>query len=298
MIVSNINRSGLTVEMVENFLTRCPPPRITPKSIEDTCNHYCLYQPVPIIAKAAILLESQVLSIIPNCSICEVDANDLKKICNYHLCDGKNISTISPEVKKPETTVKYLLTNNCTICNIDDPELRKRMCFNSKCRGFTSEKNGKDVGYSASVVEGFLANTNCDAIISSCVDELDEDTKNKIIEFRCLPGATPAGIAYFLEYTVGVVEEVLAPITAVSCLAVFFIKPDKALLLKLVLQEVVLLSKLKVPMTQNVIGTLSSIFFISLSLDCKDHFKSQYNFFSRIFVRVFCRDIQLYWICK
>ena len=38
-------------------------------------------------------------------------------------------------------------------------------------------------------------------------------------------------------------------------------------------------------MTQNVIGTLSSIFFITL--DCKDHFKSEYNFFSRIFVTVY-----------
>lgn len=231
MIVGNVNRSGLTVEMVENFLTRCPPPRITPKSIEDTCNHYCLYQPIASIAKTAILLESQVLQIIPNCSICEVDANDLKKICNYHLCDGKNVSVISPEVKKPETTVKFLLTNNCTICNIEDPALKKRICFNWKCRGFTNENNGEDVGFSALVVDGFLTNTNCDTIISSCVDEISQETKDKIIEFRCLTNA--AGIAYFLGYRVEVVEEVLAPITAVSCLAVFALNlHDEALIHK------------------------------------------------------------------
>ena len=32
--------------------------------------------------------------------------------------------------------------------------------------------------------------------------------------------------------------------------------------------------------------------------NCKEHLKSQYNFFGRIFVTVFFIDIQLYWICK
>lgn len=216
VIVQNVNRTGLTEAMVENFLTRCPPPRITPKSIEDTCNYYCLYQPVSSIATSVILLESQVNDIIENnCSLCAVDASELKKICNLHLCDGKNVTTISEEVKIPASTIKSLLTVNCTICNIEDPVLRKRMCFNSKCRGFSDASNADDVGLSQSVVEGFLALTNCDEIVASCLDETPQEAKDKMFELSCI--FVPVNrIAYFMGYTEAVVQQVIAAATAVS----------------------------------------------------------------------------------
>ena len=59
-IIAQTNNTDLTTDMVENFLTRCPDPEITPKSIEDTCQLYCWYVEVSQIAKNVILKESQV----------------------------------------------------------------------------------------------------------------------------------------------------------------------------------------------------------------------------------------------
>ena len=59
-IITQTNNTDLTTDMVENFLTRCPDPEITPKSIEDTCRLYCSYMEVSEIAKTVILKESQI----------------------------------------------------------------------------------------------------------------------------------------------------------------------------------------------------------------------------------------------
>jgi hypothetical protein len=54
------NYSTLTTDMVDNFLTRCPDPEITPTGIENTCYLYCLNEPVTAIANTVVLKESQV----------------------------------------------------------------------------------------------------------------------------------------------------------------------------------------------------------------------------------------------
>ena len=58
-----ILRTGIpdiTTEMVSNFLTRCPEPKITPKAKENTCFLYCMRYGIPQIAKIVVLKESQV----------------------------------------------------------------------------------------------------------------------------------------------------------------------------------------------------------------------------------------------
>ena len=52
--------SQLTTEMVDNFLTRCPDPEVTPLAIQNTCYLYCLNEPSSTIAVSVVLKESQV----------------------------------------------------------------------------------------------------------------------------------------------------------------------------------------------------------------------------------------------
>ena len=50
----------ITTEMVNNFLTRCPEPKITPKARENTCLLDCKRYRISRIAEIVVLKESQV----------------------------------------------------------------------------------------------------------------------------------------------------------------------------------------------------------------------------------------------
>ena len=59
-IIGQMNGTTIDASMVTNFLTRCPEPKITPKSRETTCYLYCLNEPVEKIATTAALKPEQV----------------------------------------------------------------------------------------------------------------------------------------------------------------------------------------------------------------------------------------------
>ena len=58
--VANYTGQNLTIDMVDNFLTRCPDPEVTPAREDNTCYLYCLNEPVSTIATTVLLKESQV----------------------------------------------------------------------------------------------------------------------------------------------------------------------------------------------------------------------------------------------
>ena len=178
-----VNRTGLTEDMVPNFLGRCPPPQITPKSIVDTCHLYCLYQPVSQIAKTVVLLERQVIKIQKTCPICSVSQTELKKICKLHYCQGKNATTIEKEVELPLPTVESLITKNCSGCQIDDPALKKTICDNYKCRGHPVKKLAKDYVISEAAVNGVLP--ECNTLSPDCLAIITANEKDKILQMDC-----------------------------------------------------------------------------------------------------------------
>ena len=59
-IIARTGNPDVTTEMVNNFLTRCPDPEITPKAKEYTCVLYCLRFGISQIAEIVVLKESQV----------------------------------------------------------------------------------------------------------------------------------------------------------------------------------------------------------------------------------------------
>ena len=192
--------------MIPHFLGRCPPPQITPKSIIDTCHLYCLYQPVSKIAKTVVLLESQVIQIQQTCPICTVSDVELKKICNLHFCEGQNSTTVEKNLEIPLPTVKFVIANNCSGCQIDDPVLKKAICIKSKCRGHSIEKIATAVALSTTAVSGVLS--QCNTIVPSCLNAIPESDKTKIFQLDCY--SVPAmSIPFIVDLTLQVVMEYL-----------------------------------------------------------------------------------------
>ena len=180
--------------MVPNFLGRCPPPKITPKKRGDACDLYCLYQSVESIAKKVILLQDQVLGIIPTCPICSVDTADLKKICKLHYCDLDNATTIEKEVKKPLPTINYIIANNCSNkCIIDDADTKKLICDDYKCKGKTAAKIAKSLALPESSVSEVFP--ECSKYVSTCVIGAIE--RGQIMSGRCFWMATAASMVAF-----------------------------------------------------------------------------------------------------
>lgn len=201
--------------MVPNFLGRCPPPKITPKSIIDTCELYCLYQPVSKIAKTVVLLESQVEHILKTCPICSVTETKLKQICNLYSCEGQNASTIEKTVEKPLSTVEFVIANNCSGCAIDDPALKKTICVKSQCRGHSAAKIATAVGYSESAVNGVLP--ECTTIVPSCLDAITADDKKKVFDLDCY-SVPVMSIPFIVDLTLQVVMGVLEVVKGQVCL--------------------------------------------------------------------------------
>ena len=208
-----VNRTGLTEDMIPNFLGRCPPPQITPKSIVDTCHLYCLYQPVAKIAKTVVLLESQVIHIQKTCPICSVSDTDLKKICKLHYCQGQNATTIEKDVEIPLPTVKSVIAKNCSGCQIDDPALKKSICVNHICRGHSAAKLATDNAISVAAINGVLS--QCSELV--CLNEITENEKSKIFQLDCydIPAAT---IVFIAGVSAQVVTDYLALVKGQVCL--------------------------------------------------------------------------------
>ena len=179
---------------------------ITPKSKTDTCRLYCSYQSVSSIAKTVGLLDSQVEAIQKTCGICRVDDTKMKKICNLYKCNGEEASTIEKDVRIPLPTVKHIMVGKCTRCNIDDPELKKSICFNSKCRGYSVERLAKTAALSESAVKGVLP--ECGAIVQSCLNLMTKSSKRRIYEMDCFDLQTQQ-VAAFLGWTLDIVQQVL-----------------------------------------------------------------------------------------
>ena len=167
---------------------------------------YCSYQSVSSIAKTVGLLDSQVEAILKTCGICRVYDTKTKKICNLYKCKGEEASTIEKNVRIPLPTVKHIMAIKCTRCNIDDQQLKKSVCFNSKCRGYSVERLAKTAALSESAVKGVLP--ECGAIVQSCLNLMTKSSKRRIYEMDCFD-LQAQQVAAFLGWTLDVVQQVL-----------------------------------------------------------------------------------------
>ena len=86
-ILGRMNSTNVTTSMVENILTRCPDPEITPKSIETTCYMYCLNQPIEKIANHAVLKPNQVniVLLILKLNISSMQFNKYERLGNRNI---------------------------------------------------------------------------------------------------------------------------------------------------------------------------------------------------------------------
>ena len=180
-IVKRVNKSALTVDMVNNFLTRCPPPEITPKGRQDTCKLYCLYDTPAEIAKSVALLLSQVNEIIKNCSICSVRSDQKLKICTLRFCNGKNSTTIEAAVRLPLPTVNDVI-NKCVQKCVLTNEQKKVICLQRKCQDYSPSEIEKNVGLTLKTVNEVI--TECSTIVPSCGPVSSEDI-SRITLLRC-----------------------------------------------------------------------------------------------------------------
>ena len=206
-IITNLANytSGLTMEMVENFVARCPDPEVTPLATENTCYLYCLNEPTSAIATTVVLKESQVETVIESCPICEVDDNDVEDICHDYYCKSTNVTDIVEDVKKPKATVEYVIANNCSLkCIITNAEVKVDICEQSKCREISASTIADDVKYPLDAVNDVIS--DCDTIVPTCSD-IDEDSKNDIELLGCPPTSLPAAlIAGIVDYPVAAVQ--------------------------------------------------------------------------------------------
>ncbi|XP_028392725.1 uncharacterized protein LOC114517257 [Dendronephthya gigantea] len=175
----------LTTAMVADFLTRCPDPKITPKSIRTSCTLYCSFETIPEIAPHAILKESQVEMVIQaHCPICDVRAKDVRKICHQHYCKSTNITKIVNDVEIPLPTVQFVIANNCSSkCIIYDVDVKEKICEESECKGLTSSAIAEKVKYPKQAVDDVIP--NCRTILPTC-PPLSPKTKNLICFLHCV----------------------------------------------------------------------------------------------------------------
>ena len=181
-ILKEVNKVGLTLDMVSNFLTRCPPPKITPKSREDTCRFYCFYMTPQQIAISVALLERQVMEIIKNCSICKVTPDVQTQICSLHFCKGQNSSTIEKTVRKPLATVDYIIKNKCVQKCVVSNQQKKDICEKFKCKSFSKTKIARQEGLPLATIEEVTS--QCDTLVPSCGPISDED-REKVLNLHC-----------------------------------------------------------------------------------------------------------------
>ena len=185
-IVAVVNKSALTQDMVSNFVTRCPPPEITPKSKVDTCQYYCLYQTNKQIAKSVGLLEYQVKSIIPSCGICSVEESKKTQICYSHFCEGKSAANIEPVMRLPLSTVTDVINNCVQKCVLKESE-KHQVCQQLKCMQYNSNTVASSLNFPLASVEELKP--QCDSIVQKCI--ISDQDKRYILSIHCF-GQRPA----------------------------------------------------------------------------------------------------------
>lgn len=204
-IVAQVNRSTLTETMVSNFLTRCPPPEITPRKRSQTCLLYCLYTPGIQIASIVGLSESQVKQIMPSCGICDVKESKRLEICHLYFCKGLNATSIESVWKLPLPTV-INVTNSCVQkCILKDSE-KVEICHQLKCKNYTSNRVASSLNLPVCSIEE--AKLQCDRIGEKCEIVSNQD-RNVILILHCLKQVPPSEIQKSLtNIPLNVVEEV------------------------------------------------------------------------------------------
>ena len=149
----------------------------------------------------------QVVSIIETCPICEVDDKDVTDICHQYYCKSVNVTDIVEDVEKPQTTVEYVIANNCSSkCIITDADVKVDICEQSKCREISASTIAADVKYPEDAVNDVIA--NCDTIVPTC-SEIDDDTKGDIYTLACVHGLSAFVIAGIVDYPSDAVQAVI-----------------------------------------------------------------------------------------
>ena len=149
----------------------------------------------------------QVRSIIPTCPICSFDKQDKQTVCHDALCKSGNTTKISQKVKKPKSTVEYIIANNCTKCIIQDEEVLKEVCDLGKCREQPTSVVAKEVKYPEQAVSDVIP--QCGKILPTC-PPMDDGTKETINQLGCSYKLPPAVVAGVVKYPVRQVEAVMS----------------------------------------------------------------------------------------
>ena len=190
-IVAQVNNSKLTEDLVPNFLTRCSALKITPKSREDTCNLYCLYQPIQKIVKHTGLLESQVNEILRSCEICHVTESEKTEICHSYFCKGVSTANVEQTMKLPLPTVYHVINNCVQKCVLKESE-KQEVCEQLKCKQSNSDTVASSLYLPVSSIDELKS--QCDSIVQKCI--ISDQDRKFMLALHCLGKYTAIQIQY------------------------------------------------------------------------------------------------------
>ncbi len=202
-IVAQANIAVLTQDMVSNFLTRCSPPDITPKTKELTCKYYCLHQPIQKITEFVKLLESQVKTIIASCGICSIEESKKEQICFLHFCNGVSAAKIEPIVAVPLPTVNDVINNCVQKCVLKDSE-KQAVCEQLKCQKYDSISVASSFNLPLATIEE--VKVQCDSIVKCLISD---QTKKFILILHCMRQVPPATLQVYTGLSLQDVESVI-----------------------------------------------------------------------------------------
>ncbi|XP_028397877.1 uncharacterized protein LOC114521592 [Dendronephthya gigantea] len=205
-IVANVNRTDLSEDMVSNFLTRCPPPKITPKNQASTCLFYCFYKTTQQIATFVGLNENQVLEIIPSCGICSVKESEKTQICYSHFCSGMTASDIEIMVEIPLPTVIDVIKNCVQKCILKDSE-KQEVCQQLKCKKYDSKTIASSLKFPLATIEELKP--QCDTIVKDCTAAIDDAEKRFVFLLHCSHNFSAGRIVKYVELSLQDVESII-----------------------------------------------------------------------------------------
>lgn len=205
-IVANVNKTGLSEDMVSHFLTRCPPFKITPKSKADTCYYYCLYKTTQQIATYAGLNENQVLQIIPTCGICSVKESERTEICYLYFCRGMPAGNIETMVEIPLPTVNDVIKNCGQKCIMKETE-KQEVCQQLKCEKYDSMTIASSLKFPVASIEELKP--QCDTIVKDCLKTFSQADKGIILLLHCSHQFPASDIIKYVELSLLDVESVI-----------------------------------------------------------------------------------------
>lgn len=216
-IVAQVNNTKLAEDMIPNFLTRCSAPKITPKSKEDTCKLYCLYQPTETIVKQTGLLESQVKAITPSCEICSVTASEKTEMCHSYFCKGVSAANIEQTMKLPLRTV-YDVINNCVQKCVLKVSEKQEVCKEWKCKQSNSDTLASSLNLPVFSIDE--VKSQCDSIVQKCT--ISDGDRKFILALHCLRQYTAIQIQQYKFFSSLPLEDIESVIQSeVSLILVF-----------------------------------------------------------------------------